>query len=64
MYYPDNTPNSTYYALGTVANYSCDDGYVLVGNETRTCVDNGDNNTVGVFSGQDPTCVRKLTHTQ
>ena len=42
-----------------MATYSCDGGYVLVGNETRTCEDDSDNDAEGVFTGQDPTCVRK-----
>ena len=56
-YAPDTTPN---YALGTVATYSCNTGYVLdlsVGSASRTCMD--DDNAVdmiGVFDGQAPTC--------
>ena len=53
------TPN---YALGTVATYSCDSGFVLdlsVGSEMRTCIDDGDNDAEGVFDMQEPACVRK-----
>ena len=60
-YAPDDTPN---YALGTVATYSCNTGYVLdltVGSRTRTCTDD-DNvmDAIGEFSGQAPTCVGGL----
>ena len=53
------TPN---YALGTVATYSCDSGFVLdlsVGSEMRTCIDDGDNDAEGIFDMQEPACVRK-----
>ena len=36
--------------MGTVATYSCNTGYVLVGDMTRTC-DGAD-----TWSGTDPTC--------
>ena len=55
------TPN---YALGTVATYTCDTGFVLdlsIGSETRTCIDDGDNDAEGVFDMQEPACVRKST---
>ncbi len=47
--------------LGTTATYSCNEGYTLdlsIGVEVRTCIDDGDN-AVGVFSDQEPACVRK-----
>ena len=53
------TPN---YPLTTVATYSCNAGFVLdlsVGSETRTCIDDGDNDAEGVFDMQEPACVRK-----
>ena len=40
-------------ALGSVATYTCDRPYRLVGQPTRTCVRNGDNT---VWNGQTPTC--------
>ena len=52
------------YSLGTTANYSCNTGFSLdlsAGSETRTCVDDGDNDAEGVFDDQAPTCVRKST---
>ena len=60
-YTPDRVPN---YNLGTTATYSCNTGFSLdlsAGSETRTCVDDGDNDAEGVFTGQAPTCVRKST---
>ena len=36
--------------LGQTANYSCNTGYNLVGNRTRTC------QATGVWSGSAPTC--------
>ncbi|XP_064387566.1 uncharacterized protein LOC135335869 isoform X2 [Halichondria panicea] len=47
--------------LGTTATYSCNEGYTLdisIGVEVRTCIDDGDNDAVGVFSDQAPACVR------
>ena len=48
--------------LGTVATYSCNEGYQLIlgpGSDTRTCVDGGDGNG-GVFDGEAPFCERKI----
>ena len=36
--------------FGQIATYSCDTGYNLVGNSTRTC------QADGVWSGSEPTC--------
>ncbi len=42
-------------SVGTTANYSCDSGYVLVGQAIRTCEDvNGD--IIGRWSGTTPIC--------
>lgn len=38
--------------FGQAAIYSCDAGYNLVGNRTRTC------QATGVWSGSEPTCQR------
>ncbi len=54
-YDPDNEGSE--YNLGTVATYSCDDGFALVGPETRTCVQV---ETMGEFSAVAPTCERKF----
>lgn len=37
----------------SVATYTCNDGYVISGNEQRTCLETGE------WSGQIPTCVSK-----
>ena len=53
------TPN---YPLGTTATYSCNAGFALdlnSGSEIRTCIDDGDNDAEGVFSGQASACIRK-----
>ena len=52
------------YALGTVATYSCNAGFVLdlsVGSEMRTCVDGDGMDAVGLFNHEAPSCVRKFT---
>ena len=41
-------------APGGVANYTCDPGFVLVGDHTRIC------GSDGTWSGMAPTCARKL----
>ena len=41
--------------VGTTATYSCDLGYVLVGETTRTCEDTN-SRTTGTWSGEDPIC--------
>ncbi len=58
-YATDVTPD---FDLGTTATYSCNDGYTLdiaIGVEVRICIDDGNNDTEGVFSGREPACVRK-----
>ena len=42
--------------FGQTANYSCNTGYNLVGNSTRTC------QAAGVWSGSAPTCQSMLAH--
>ena len=55
-YAPDDQGSE--YDLGTVATYSCNNGFVLVGpNETRSCMEV---ETLGEFSGVAPTCERKF----
>ncbi len=42
-------------SVGTTSTYSCDYGYVLVGQATRTCEDvRGE--TIGTWSGTAPVC--------
>ena len=49
------------YALGTEADHMCNQGYRLVGVETRVCEDVG--TAVGEFSEEPPTCERKTAWT-
>ena len=55
-YVPDIT---IYFEIGTVATHVCDDGFSLVGDMTRTCMDDDQADTIGVWSGTAPTCLRK-----
>ena len=57
VYAPDSTGPE--YDQGTVATYICDEGFELVGDETRTCEDVGAG-VIGEFSGAAPTCEREL----
>ena len=45
--------------VGSVATYTCDQAYTLVGQPTRTCVRNGADT---MWSGQAPTCQCKRKH--
>ena len=46
-----------YYSLGSVAKYSCNTEFALVGQTTRVCEDtNGGTVTTGTWSGSLPTC--------
>ncbi|XP_064388398.1 IgGFc-binding protein-like [Halichondria panicea] len=47
------------YAFNAMANHSCDTGFVLVGNNTRTCTGDG-SSTTGVFNGEAAFCKREL----
>ena len=47
--------NSQPLGVGTTATYSCDPGYVLVGETIRTCED-ANNGTTGSWSGSIPMC--------
>ena len=57
-YSPDVTPD---YDLGTNATYTCEAGFYLEGNEVRVCMDDDGMDAIGVWSGQEPSCVRKLS---
>ncbi len=54
--------NTSYYTIGTMATYNCNQGYELVRNPhgflIRTCLDLGDG-SAALFTGQAPTCKRK-----
>ena len=63
-YAPDMTAN---YSAGTVATYTCDDGFGLgpgVGNSMRTCVpveQMSDAAPMSEFDGAEPRCERKCS---
>ena len=42
--------------VGSIARYSCNAGYMLSGDRTRTCQD------TGMWSGTQPTCQRKFVN--
>ncbi len=46
----------TDYDVGTVATYSCDFGFILVGSEAQLCIGGG------IWSGQPPECQRKIRY--
>ena len=48
---PDNGDVSHQFpVLGTIARYSCDSDFVLIGEDIRVCTENGS------WSGMEPTC--------
>ncbi len=57
-YSPDDIPD---YNLGTEATYTCEAGFYLEGSEVRVCMDDDGMDTIGVWSGQQASCVRKLS---
>ena len=48
------------YELGTIATHHCDYHYFLEGKEERTCVQDDQIDTTGVWNGTAPTCERML----
>ena len=52
----DTTPN---FEIGTEATHTCNAGFALVGEMTRTCRDDDQADIVGLWSGSAPTCERK-----
>ena len=55
-YATDSIPE---FAIGSVATHSCDAGFALVGDMTRTCEDDDQADIIGVWKGSLPTCERK-----
>ena len=53
MYSVDGTPE---FEIGTTAMHMCDAGFALVGVANRTCVDDNQEDIVGVWSEIAPTC--------
>ena len=58
-YAADNSPP---FSLGTVATYTCSPGFALVGDMTRTCMDDDQADIVGVWSGVASSCEGNGTH--
>ncbi len=56
-YSPDVTSD---YDLGTEATYTCEAGFYLEGNEVRVCIHDDGMDAIGVWSDQEPICVRKF----
>ena len=48
--------NLTDFSLGTVATLTCNQAFSLDGNSTRTCMDDNQADTIGVWSEQMPSC--------
>ncbi len=58
-YSSSTSDESSNYAFNAMANHSCNTGFVLVGNNTRTCTGDGSSNTGG-FDGEAAFCEREL----
>ena len=53
-YFPDSGDNFT---IGTAATHSCSAGFALVGGDNiRSCMDDDQADTEGVWNGTAPTC--------
>ena len=48
--------NLTEFSLSTVATFTCNQAFSLDGNSTRICMDDDQADTIGVWSGQMPSC--------
>ncbi len=57
--YSSTSDENGNYAFNAMANYSCDTGFAVVGNKTRTCTGDG-SSTTGVFNGEAAFCEREL----
>ena len=47
------------FSIMTIATHTCNVGFALVGDVTRTCEDDDQADGVGVWSGSSPSCDRK-----
>ena len=52
-YAVDATPD---FAIETVATHTCGSGFSLVGDISRTCIEDDQSDTVGVWGGTAPIC--------
>ena len=57
MYLVDVTPE---FEIGATAMHVCDPGFALVGSMNRTCVDDNQEDIVGVWNESAPTCDGKF----
>ncbi len=57
--YPFTANGNGSYPFNSVATYSCDTGFSLVGNSNRTCIGDG-SSVIGAFNGVAPTCQGKI----
>ena len=48
--------STTDFALDAVATHACNEGFSLVGEATRTCMDDDQADTIGVWSEVAPSC--------
>ena len=48
--------NETDFVLDMVARLTCNRGFSLNGNDTRACMDDDQADTIGVWSGEMPSC--------
>ena len=48
------------FELETVATYTCDIGFVLMGNNIRVCMDDDQMDTIGLWNGTESYCERML----
>ena len=57
-YYPD--VSTLYVDLGTYAAYICEAGFNII-NQVRMCMEDDGLDAIGMWSGQEPSCVCKLS---
>ena len=50
--------------IDTIATYSCDEGYALVGDNQRVCVDDDQLDTMGQWNGSAPSCEGMLVYSE
>ena len=61
IYYSPNV-STPYFDLETYATYICEAGFnINIINQVRTCIDDDGLDAIGMWSGQEPSCVCKLS---
>ena len=50
------------HTVDTIAIYSCTEGYALVGDSQRVCVDDDQLDTMGQWNGSAPSCEGKILY--